>query len=94
MGLQNRERIHRGSPNSQQCDACDTSQFEHDITRMRVAGRYVNLCTTCAMEARADRLLHHLVAIQSGRDADVNTDLMNELAAVYQSASGRNVGDR
>lgn len=92
MGLRQRERIHRGSPDTQQCDACETSQFEHDITRKRVAGNWVELCTTCAMEARADRLLHHLVAIQSVRDEDVNTDLMDDLVAQYRADAGRNVG--
>lgn len=92
MGLRQRERIHRGSPDTQQCDACETSQFEHDITRKKVAGRYVELCTTCSMEARSDRLLHHLVAIASVRDEDVNQELMDALANEHRSESGRNTG--
>lgn len=79
MGLRTRERITRGSPDKQQCDACRDEQFEHHVNRKRVAGNWVNLCSTCFTDAKHDRLLHRLETIEETQDADVNHELMQAL---------------
>lgn len=79
MGLRQRERIHRGSPPNQQCGACGWEQFEHDVKVVKVAGEFLHLCSTCRMEHRGDRLADHLEQIEETQDADVNTDLIQNL---------------
>ena len=87
MGLRQRERIHRGSPDLKQCGACRKEQYEHDVNRKKVAGHRVNLCSTCFIEAKHDRLLYHLVAIDQVQDADVNRELMEDLAAEHRGTN-------
>lgn len=90
MGLRQRERINRGSPDKQQCDACRFEQFEHDVNRKKVAGKWVNLCSTCFSDAKHDRLLKHLAVIEETQDADVNHELIELLVEAHRSDSGTN----
>jgi len=90
MGLRQRERINRGSPDKQQCDACRFEQFEHDVNRKKVAGKWVALCTTCYGESKSDDLLEYLEAIEETQGADVNHELMEAIRKQRQAGSGSN----
>jgi len=92
MGIRQRERINRGSPDHQQCDACRFSQFEHDVNRKKVAGQWVKLCSTCFSEARSGDLLERLETIEETQDADVNHELMESIRNQRDAETGSNHG--
>jgi len=88
----NRERITRGSPDEQQCDGCRFTQFEHDVNRKKVAGKWVALCSTCFSEANSGDLLEYLETIEETQGADVNHELMEQIREHREADTGENVG--